>query len=76
MIFDFFRKRKTVTPYDRQTQLPIIKSSVCTGEKTACFQDLRTKKITEIMLIRDDRDLAEFCRRYDVNPSDIKYIYP
>ena len=59
MIFDFFRKRETVTPYDRQTQLPIIKSSVCTGEKTACFQDLRTKKITEIMLIRDDRDLAE-----------------
>ena len=75
-MFDFFKKKEEVTPYDRETQIPVIKSSVCTGEKTACFQDLRTRKITEIMLITSDEDLAEFCRKYDINPKDLKYIYP
>ena len=41
----FRRKRETRT-YDRETQKPVIRASICTGEKAAGFQDLRTGKFT------------------------------
>ena len=46
----FRRKRETRT-YDRETQKPVIRASICTGEKAAGFQDLRTGKFTEVMLL-------------------------
>lgn len=78
-MFGFFKRNNSseeTTPYDPNTQIPIIKSSVCTGEKIACFQNKETHKLTEIMLIANDQDLANFCHKYQINPKDLKYIYP
>ena len=39
-------------------KIPVIRSSICTGEQVAGFKDLTSGKFEELMLLRDDRDLA------------------
>ena len=47
------------------------RSSICTGEQVAGFKD-SGGKFEELMLIRNDKDLAEFLNRYQVEESEIK----
>ena len=54
---------------------PVLRSSICTGEKTACMRDRETGKLHEIMLIRTDADLADFCRRCGADPKSVETIY-
>ena len=65
-----FGKRREVEPettaFDPALYEPVIRSSICTGEKVACMRDKSTGKLQELMLIRSDEDLAAFCRRYRV----------
>ncbi len=67
-----WRKRQAAVPYDRGNQIPVIRSSICTGEQVAGFKDPVSGKFVELMLIRDDRDLWEFLRRYHVEESEIR----
>ena len=53
----------------------MIRSSICTGEKVAGFQDIHTGKFTEIMLIRTSGDLEEFCRLYGIGTDEISTHY-
>ena len=66
------RKRLTEIPYDKSGKVPVIRSSICTGEQVAGFKDSVSGKFEELMLIRDDKDLAEFLSRYQVEESEIK----
>lgn len=38
----------------------------------ASFQDLHTGKFTEVMLIRDNRDMDLFLEKYDISVAEIK----
>lgn len=68
----FGRRKKPVTvPYDRGNKIPVIRSSICTGEQVAGFKDPTSGKFEELMLLRDDRDFQEFLRRYQVEASEI-----
>ena len=69
-------KRKTIQKktYDLNLEKPVIRSSICTGEKTAGFRELATGKFREEMLIRTDRDLAEFKSQYGIT-GDIETVY-
>ena len=58
--------------YDKENQKPVIRSSICTGETVAGFRDLSTGKFTEIMLIRDNKDMDEFLTKYDISVAEIK----
>ena len=69
----FGKKKDKLPPYDKEHEVPAVKSSICTGEKTAGFIDNRTGKYRDVMLIRSDADLAEFKKMYGVD--DIKTIY-
>ena len=71
----FFKKKQEPRTYDKKNQKPVIRSSICTGEKTAGFQDIRTGKFTEVMLIRTPSDLEEFCRLYGIGESEISTQY-
>ncbi len=71
MLFGW-RKRQAAVPYDRGNKIPVIRSSICTGEQVAGFKDPVSGKFVELMLIRDDRDLREFLRRYHVEASEIR----
>ena len=66
------RKQPPVIPFDRGGRVPVIRSSICTGEQTADFKDPVSGRFQEYMLIRNDRDLQEFLRRYQVTEAELK----
>ena len=69
------RKRKEpVYTYDRTRKEPALRCSICTGEQTAGFRDLETNRFEEVMLVRNEGDLQEFCRQYGVE-GPVRKIY-
>ena len=74
-MFRLFEKKEPPLAYDREHQTPVIRSSICTGEKTAGFLDERTGRFTEVVLIRSREDLESFCRRTGTDPDRIRTIY-
>jgi len=54
---------------------PVVRASICTGEKTACMRDRETGKLHEIMLVRTDADLDVFCRMCSADKDSIKTVY-
>lgn len=68
-MFHLFKKSNPdgeVKPYDPAVQKPILRCSICTGEQVAGFKDLQTGKFTDIMLIRNEKDLQTFKTQYGV----------
>ena len=68
------RKKSSGISFDKTGKIPVIRSSICTGEQTAGFQDEATGKIQEVMLIRGKADLREFMEAYGLDESEIKYV--
>ena len=66
------KKRQTAIPYDTIVKVPVIRSSICTGEQVAGFKDPVSGKFQELMLIRDSDDLMEFLSSYQVDEKDIQ----
>lgn len=66
------RKKQMTVPYDRGDKIPVIRSSICTGEQVAGFRDPVSGKFEELMFLRDGRDLQEFLSRYHVEESELK----
>ncbi|MBR0514679.1 MAG: aspartate dehydrogenase [Clostridia bacterium] len=60
--------------YDRENLTPVIRSSICTGEKTAGFRENGTGRFHDVMLITSPADLAAFKERYGIT-GDIETIY-
>ena len=71
----FFKKKQETRTYDKENQKPMIRSSICTGEKVAGFRDLQTGKFTEMMLICTPEDLETFRNRYGIGGDDITVEY-
>ena len=67
-----FRKKIAKETYDKENQKPIIRSSICTGEKVAGFKDIHTGKFTEVMLIRNDSDMKVFLAKYDIIADEVR----
>ena len=67
-----FKRKQVKESYDRENQRPVIRASICTGEKVAGFKDIHTGKFTEVMVIRDSKDMEEFTSKYDISASDIR----
>lgn len=61
-----FHKKFPTHTYDKQTQKPVIKASICNGEQVAGFKDIRTGKIEEVMLIKNAADLEQFRSMYGI----------
>ena len=69
----FGRRKKTVVqPYNKDGKIPVIRSSICTGEQVAGFKDPVSGKFDDLMLIRDSGDLAEFLSQYQVEEDEIQ----
>lgn len=70
-----FKKKSIHTQYnyDKETQKPILKCSICNGEQVAGFKNLQTGKFDEIMLIRSENDLQEFMGRCGVSEISKEY---
>ena len=66
--------KKPKQKYDATVLIPVIRSSICTGEKTAGSKELATGRFREVMLITCPRDLDAFRREYDIE-GEIKTEY-
>ena len=60
-------------PYDPERQIPVLKCSICTGERIAGFKDIETGHITEVMVIRSDDDLRYFRKHYGIDTLKEEY---
>ncbi len=76
-----FRKRKEALPefslqdFPQDRFEPVIRASICTGEKTACMRERAAGKLHEIMLLRTDADLDAFCRMCGAEKESVKTVY-
>lgn len=64
----FKRKEPPAEPveYDRDNWTPALRRSICTGEREAGLFNRRTRQFRSECLIRDQRDLDAFQKRYGV----------
>lgn len=73
----FSRRKRSVPkptiPFDPLLQLPVVKSSVCTGEKVAGFKDIRSGRFTDVALIRSEADLNAFKAAYCIDEVKTEY---
>ena len=63
-------KKKHTQSYDKMN----MKTSICTGEQVAGFQDIHTGKIEEIMLIKQAVDIDTFKQMYGID-GEIPKVY-
>ena len=59
--------------YDPEHQYPVIRASICTGEKVAGLRDRRDGRFIEIMLIRSPKEEQRFKEMYGVDTLDVEY---
>ncbi len=62
-------------PYDPKEYQAVIRASICTGEKVACFQSRKTKELHEIAALQTEEDVQDFMKTYGLKEEDIKTIY-
>ena len=67
-----FKKKPKPIVYDKENFKPVIRSSICTGEKVAGFKNVHTGQFIDVMCIRDNKDMDQFLIEYDVTMSEIK----
>lgn len=68
-----FNNKKNKKTYDKETQIPVLRCSICTGEQVAGFKDKTTGKFNDVTLIRDDTDLKQFMKEYGVEKITKEY---
>lgn len=66
------RKEQRKIEFDKTGKIPVVRSSICTGEQVAGFRDAASGQFTEVMLIQNNGDLAEFLRLYDVREEEVR----
>ena len=67
------KKKAEAAWYDKENWKPALKCSICNGEQVAGFKDPHTGKFTDIMLIRDEKDLQSFKEIYGVEELTKEY---
>ncbi len=72
-----FRRKKDAgiqsIEYDLSKEKPILRCSICTGEKVFGFKDIATGKFREVGLITDDVQLARYMEICDISHVDKEY---
>lgn len=69
----FKKKKISKIAFDKEMQRPILRCSICTGEQVAGFKEIRTGKFQEVMVIRNDQDLDDFRKMYDIEDVPKEY---
>ena len=69
----YIKHLKDTIPYDEEKQYPVIRASICTGEKVAGFRDKTGNGFVEVMVIHNDYEKELFMKAY--NLEDVKNEY-
>lgn len=67
------RIRKQTKTYDKDTQIPVIRCSICTGEQVAGFKDKKTGKFSDVTLIQNEAELKRFMKEYGIEEINKEY---
>ena len=59
--------------YDRENWRPVLKCSICNGERVAGFKNIRTGEFKEESFIRSDEELEAFKRSYGITEMKKEY---
>ena len=62
-----------LVPYDPATQYPVIRASICTGERVAGFKSRADGHFTEVMLLRSPEDERRFMEAYRIDSLKTEY---
>ncbi len=74
-IFGNKNKKSAVPQIDKSRGEAILRCSICNGEQVLCFKDGETGEVRELMLIKSQTALDDFCRANGLAVSDIKKVY-
>ena len=72
----FFKREKNLKDeikFDPETQYAVIRSSICTGEKTAGFKNKKDGHFVEVMVIRTSEDERRFKEIYGLDSVRTEY---
>ncbi len=72
-LFSFFHTKEKRS-FDPDRVKPMIRASICTGEKVAGFKELSSGAFEEVTLIRSDADLEAFKEAYGIE-GEIEKFY-
>lgn len=67
------RKKSVIPPYRKEGKIPVLRSSICTGEQVAGFKDPASGKFDGLMLIRHRGDLEAFLAQYQVTEDELRH---
>ena len=67
------KKKDPAFSFDPTKEKPIIRASICTGEKVAGFKNLSTGAFRDVLLIRDGKDLRAFLDACGLDQIDTEY---
>lgn len=68
----WFKKTKAPLPWNPEKEVPVVRASICTGEKVAGFKDVSSGKFHEVQLIRTNRDFKEFLSLYGLDEASVR----
>ena len=68
-------KVKNDSLYPPEKYEPVLRSSICTGEQTACMRDRETGKLHELMVIRTPQDMQQFAKEYGIDLDAVRTVY-
>ena len=70
-----FKKKAQVqkASYDKENQIPIMKCSICNGERVAGFKNIHTGEFREECFIRNDAELEAFMYKYAITDLPKEY---
>lgn len=74
--FGFKRQKRSMhdaVAFDPELQTPIIRASICTGERVAGFKSKVDGRFTEVMLIRSAADEDLFKETYGIDTPKTEY---
>ena len=67
------KQQKPKTDYDRENWKPVLRCSICNGERVAGFKNIHTGEFREESFIRDSSELEEFKQKYGITQLQKEY---
>ena len=71
---DLFHREKKPA-FDAEKLQPAVRRSYCNREMSFGFINRATGKFVEYSCGSTQRELDEFCKKYQIRPEDLKTIY-
>ncbi len=71
----FHSRENPLSQFPAERYEPVVRQSICTGERTACMRERQTGRLHEIMLIRTEQELRQFAKDCGVDVSTIRTVY-